>query len=76
MGRALEEAKAAMRIAQDHQSHYANKGRRDVEHQPAAGEYVLLDSKNMRLKGENASESLHRFIGPFKILEKVHCLRA
>ena len=69
MATALEKAKAAMRVAQERQARYANKGRRDVQF--SLGDYVLLDSKHMKVKIEYARKFMHRFIGQFEILKKI-----
>lgn len=65
----LGRAQDCMRIAQERQARYANKKRRDLEFQ--VGEYVLLDSKNLRLKLDGAHKLGHRFLGPYKILKRV-----
>ena len=63
MKESLERAKDCMRIAQERQSRYANKKRRYLEFQ--VGDFVLLDSKNLKLKMEGAHKLGHRFIGPY-----------
>ena len=69
MKESLERAKDCMRIAQERQSRYASKKRRDLEFQ--VGDIVMLDSKNLKLKMEGAHKLGHRFIGPYKILKRV-----
>ena len=69
---ALSEAQRCMRVAQERQARYANKGRKECEFE--VGTYVLLDSKNLRLSKQNrdlAKKLRHRFVGPFKILKRV-----
>ena len=68
MDTALKRAQQCTRAAQDRQARYANKRRRALEFE--VGEYVLLDSSILRLR--HGSKKLgHRFIGPYKILQRV-----
>lgn len=67
---AREEARIALQKAQQRQAKYANKGRRFLEFQE--GEFVLLDSKNIRLKVDGPRKLMHRFLGPFEIKKRVN----
>ena len=69
MRSALERAQNCMQRAQERQSRYANKKRRDVEF--GVGDFVYLDSKNITLPTAGAHRLGHRFIGPYKILKRV-----
>ena len=76
MQAALERAQACLRIAQDclriaqsRQTRYANQKRRDLEFE--VGEFVLFDSKNLKVKIEGARKLGHRFIGPYRILWRI-----
>lgn len=69
MQSALDRAQDCMRLAQDRQARYANKKRRELEF--LVGDYVYLDSKNIKLTTEGARKLGHRFIGPYKILKRV-----
>ena len=66
---ALAEAQTGMRVAQECQSRYANKGRKESVYE--IGDFILLDAKNLRLQRDNARRLQHRFIEPFKILKEV-----
>ena len=57
-----------MRVAQERQSRYASKGRKESVYE--IGDLVLLNAKNLRLQRANAHRLQHRLIGPFKILKK------
>lgn len=48
---------------------YANKKRRDLIFN--VGEFVLLNSKNIRLKVDGPKKLMHRYLDPFEILNKV-----
>ena len=65
-----ETAKQALQDAQERQRKYRNMHRRQVDFQP--GEMVYLSTKNLPLKqGAEVEKLLPRFIGPFKIMEKI-----
>ena len=64
-----EEAKRCLRLAQERQGGYANKRRRLLEFQ--VGDFVLLDSKNLKLKSDGHRKLTARFLGPFEIVKKV-----
>ena len=66
---ARQEAARALQAAQQRQSNYANKGRRFLEYDE--GEFVLLDSKNIRLKVDGPRKLMHRFLGPFEIKRRI-----
>jgi hypothetical protein len=66
---ALARVKLLLRQAQDRQKSYA-----DLHRQPhpfAAGDYVLLNTKNFRLVGKGVRKLYPKFVGPFPILEMV-----
>ena len=65
---ALTHAKACLKDAQHHMSRYANQKRRDVSYE--IGDFVLLHSKNLRLKFDGSKKLMHRYFGPFEILKK------
>ena len=66
---AVAMAKSNLRSAQDRQAYYANKGRK--EHSFAAGQCVLLNSKNIRQVGKNKRKLFPKFLGPFMITEMI-----
>jgi hypothetical protein len=66
----VERARHFMRLAQERQQRYANQHRRDVAYE--VGSWVLLSTRNLKLKSGVASRKLlPRFIGPFKVLKLV-----
>ena len=65
---AREEACESLRIAQERQMRYANKRRRDLQFE--VGEFVLLDSKNIRLKVDGPRKLMHRFPQVTELLQK------
>jgi hypothetical protein len=67
----IQEAKLCLKQAQDRQKAYADQHRRDVQF--AAGDQVLLSTKNIRLqKGKDMTRKLMpKWIGPFKVLQTV-----
>lgn len=71
MSDTLKVAKAALQAAQDKYAAYSRANKLDVSYE--VDEYVLLNSKNIKLKGpRDGSRKFHpRFIGPFKIIKKV-----
>jgi hypothetical protein len=71
MSETLKAAKTALQAAQNKYAAYSKTKKLDVSY--AVDEYVLLSSKNIRLKGpRDGSRKFHpRFIGPFKIIKKV-----
>jgi hypothetical protein len=65
----LEEAKAALTIAQDKQSYYYNLKRRNAT-KLEVGDKVFLDSRNIRIS--RPSHKLeHKRLGPYKVMEQV-----
>jgi len=67
----LQVAKQALQAAQNRQKAYADTKRRELSF--SAGDWVLLNTKNIRIKGppDGARKLTPRWIGPFKILAKV-----
>jgi len=66
----LAHAKARLQEAQAVQTHYANARRRDLEF--AVGDLVRLSTANLQLPSTMSKKLVHRYVGPFKVLEKVH----
>ena len=69
MQASTEHAKLCMESAQQRQKTYADKGRRDVTFE--AGEQLMLNTKNVRNKNPGCPKLMPRWIGPFKVLERV-----
>jgi hypothetical protein len=66
--------KAALALAQQRQTSYANRSRRETEF--AVGDGVLLSTQNLHMKGPKdkklmAKKLLPRYIGPFEIEARV-----
>jgi hypothetical protein len=66
---ALQHAKACIKDAQHLMTRYEDKKRRDVSY--AVGDFVLLHSKNLRLKFDGSKKLMHRYFGPFEVVSKV-----
>jgi hypothetical protein len=66
---ALRRAQECLKAAQHHMSHYANAKRRNVSYE--TGDFVLLHSKNLRLKFEGSKKLMHRYFGPFEVLKRI-----
>ena len=64
-----ERAVECLKRAQQRQKAYADKGRRDVTHN--VREKLLLSTRNVRWKSLGAPKLMPRWIGPFKVLERV-----
>ena len=68
----LSYAKTQIKKAQESQTYYADKKRRDVSYD--IGEEVLVHSENITVdnqKGKSSAKLANRYIGPFKINEKI-----
>lgn len=67
----LKAAKSALREAKQHQKQYKDLRRKDVCYD--VGTFVLLNTRNIRLKGpsDGARKLMPKFIGPFRIIQKV-----
>ena len=63
------EAQRCLRIAQERHVRYANKKRKDLNFE--VGDFVLLDTKNIKLKYDGPKKLQPRFLGPFQILKTV-----
>ena len=66
----IRKARECLQEAQQRQKQYADRRRTPA---PAykSGDWVLLNTKNIKLKGPNCSKLLPRWIGPFEIDEPV-----
>jgi hypothetical protein len=69
--RSLDKAKESIRKAQERQSHYADRHRRDVTF--AVGDLVLLSTEHLRTIGKNRTHKLEsKYIGPFAVKRVVN----
>ena len=66
---AIDEARKALLCAQERQKRYANKGRRELHFEE--GDWVLLDSKHIRIKVDGPRKLMARFLGPFQVLKQI-----
>lgn len=66
---AIKKAKSALHAAQQRQKALADGKRRDVQFN--VGEEVALDSRNLTLKTTGPNKLLPKYVGPFKVLQKV-----
>jgi hypothetical protein len=66
---AVREAKQLLAAAQDRQKALANAGRRDVVFAP--DDMVWLNTKNLTLKHPGTRKLLPRYVGPFKIMQRI-----
>jgi len=64
-----ERAVQCLERAQQRQKAYADKGRRDVTYD--VGEQLLLNTKNVRWKYPGTPKLMPRWMGPYKVLERV-----
>jgi hypothetical protein len=69
MHEALQSAKASLRLAADRYKSNADRHRRDVTLE--VGQSVLLNAKNIHLRHQGTRKLLPRWLGPFKVLERV-----
>ena len=75
MHETLKVAKAALQASQNRYAAYSRTKRRDVDY--AVGQQVLLNTKNIKLKGapdrrpDGTRKLMPKFIGPFQIIKKV-----
>ena len=65
----LIQAKEKLKLAQEKQSFYANKKRRDVVYK--VGDLVMLSTVDLRTTGR-AKKLLSKYIGPFKIIKNIN----
>jgi hypothetical protein len=70
MSDALQHAKGRLVEAQAMQARNANARRRDVQF--AVGDMVRMSTANLQLPSTMSKKLVHRYVGPFKVLEKVH----
>ena len=66
---AVREAKQLLAAAQDRQKALANAGRRDAVFAP--DDMVWLNTKNLTLKHPGTRKLLPRYVGPFKIMQRI-----
>ena len=64
----FDSARQQLHRAKEQMRSYADQHRREVEY--AVGDYMLLSTKHLRLKN-CPSKLQRRFVGPFKIVEKI-----
>jgi hypothetical protein len=69
MQAALQRSKALLKAAQDRQAALANAKRREVEFAP--DDMVWLNTNNLSFKNPGARKLLPRYVGPFKVLERI-----
>lgn len=67
---ALNRAKVCLEAARQRQKAYADGKRRDITF--GVGDMVLLSTKNIRIKKQGSRKLLPRFLGPFKISERIN----
>ena len=60
---------ASKALQRERMALYANKNRRFQEFKE--GDFVLLDSRNTRLKADGSRKLMHQFLGPFEIKKRV-----
>jgi hypothetical protein len=65
----VSDAKKCLETAQQRQKAYADRFRRDFEF--AVGSQVLLSTKHINVKMKGTSKLLPRWVGPFKVAEKI-----
>ena len=65
----LQAAKTCMQKAQDRQEAYANKGHREVTFE--VGQYVYLNSRNMKFRGKGTPKLMPKYVGPYKIAKRI-----
>jgi hypothetical protein len=70
MSDALAHAKARLHEAQVAQAKYANARRRDLQF--AVGDMVRLSTAHLQLPSTMSRKLVHRYVGPFRVVEKVH----
>ena len=66
---AVAKARKWVHAAQQRYKEYADKKRAEVQY--AVGELVMLSTVNLSMKLQGTSKFLPRFIGPFKIIERI-----
>jgi hypothetical protein len=66
---AIAKAKQHLLIAQERQTRYANKKRRDFQYQ--VGDQVLLSTANLSLQTSAVRKLSAKWIGPFKIIQRI-----
>lgn len=65
----LERAKDCLERAQQRQKTYADRGSRDVNYDEGAD--LMLNTKNVRYRSPGTPKFMPRWIGPYKVLERV-----
>lgn len=66
----VADAKRHLIAAQQRQKAYADQFRRDAEY--AVGAEVMLSTKHINIKMKGTSKLLPRWVGPFKVLQRVN----
>jgi hypothetical protein len=69
MQEALSTARQCLERARRRATLNADKHRRDEQYQP--GDMVLLSTRNIKFRGKKTSKLIPKYIGPFKIINKV-----
>lgn len=67
---AHKKARGCLEAAQQRQKMYADLSRRPVEYR--LGQHVLLSTRNLMSRMVGSSKFLPRFIGPFKIIDRIN----
>ena len=67
---AIEHARQCLELAQQRQQTAANSHRRDISF--TVGDEVMLDAKNLTLKGPGAKKLFSKYMGPFQIIETIN----
>ena len=70
MKRVQEEAKAALKEAQEEMKRYADKKRKEMEDW-RKGDKVMLSTKDLVFKERPVRKLVERYVGPYKIEEVV-----
>jgi hypothetical protein len=66
----IEHAKRAIQSAQDRQKHFHDKGIPELSFQ--VGQQVLLNTKNLTIKGPGPRKLLPRWVGPFTVTKVIN----
>lgn len=66
---AVKDAKVLLEAAQARAKSYTDSQRRDVHYD--VGDYVLLNTRNLKLRVKQDTKLLPKFVGPLKIIQRV-----
>ena len=69
LARVMQHAKSCLAVARNRQKQYADRKRSELI--LAVGQMVMLDSRNVTLKGTGSTKLNPKFVGPFKVLRKI-----